>query len=291
MSIRVRAFFILSLLIQLHPLAALAGTPLYQTDHFSKESTRFSDAFDWSPAAVTIPASTPSQPEAPTLVPAVPYLINFEDPGLSMPSDIRKTEAEADCLLCHESKPSPTVQSAVKSSRETLKAVSPIMSRVDGDDGPTSQANVDAMMRAINRGVGRAVNKRLCYRAVKEILVASKIITRQEQVKYLNGVGARDAMHDLLGVGFKNTYPKNCEAPGTIRVYRGTASGMGRKEAANYISKRFGRRLALGDIYGHVEIVGSDHKYHYVTDSSVPINDRKIFGPERRVLSGCFVKH
>ena len=135
------------------------------------------------------------------------------------------------------------------------------------------------------------MNKRLCYRAVKEILVASKIITRKQQIDHLSGIGARNAMQDLLGVGFKNTYPKNCEAPGTIRVYRGTTESMSRAQSAQYISRRFKARATLGDIYGHIEIVGSDHKYHYVADSSVPINDRRIFGPERRVLTGCFVKH
>lgn len=148
-----------------------------------------------------------------------------------------------------------------------------------------SSATMLRIARAAILGFVQAA-KNMCYRSVKNILSAAHASPRQD----LLGASAIDAMRDLPKAGFTNTYPNNCEAPGVIRVYEGPATGMSRHQAKVFMRQEYHTRLLLGDIYGHIEVVGSNGRYYHFAKggSREPINER--MGDWRRKLVGCFVK-
>ncbi len=122
--------------------------------------------------------------------------------------------------------------------------------------------------------VGRRAASRIpqCAKAVRMILQSAGLITSEGHPN-----SAKDYIPFLQRNGFRNN-PNSCQTPGVVRVY-GAA-----KKGARY----YGRRRTSGDIHGHVEILGLDHKFHHFT-SSVESIDQK-FGSDRRPLLGCMVK-
>jgi len=117
-------------------------------------------------------------------------------------------------------------------------------------------------------GAGRLNDGPYCYRAVKKI-VAHALGANLGCVRGILSAGsAFQAGGDLQRAGFRNDMGQ-CRSPGAIRVYRGTGSGP-----------------LAGDRHGHVEVVGSDGRYHHFTSSNSPIDQTM---PGRRILTGCYV--
>lgn len=162
------------------------------------------------------------------------------------------------------------------------------LNKIGSKAGPKTDY-ASKLQRAINRGVGRRAGKNKCYRAVKKILLSAGLVK-----SYLPSVAAYNARRDLAKAGFHNDM-KACQRPGVIRVYKGAASQfLGQKNAVskarNYMKKKWHVRFIAGDLYGHVEIYGTDHKYHSFYDSDTPVTKHAIGKNNRRVLVGCFVK-
>lgn len=156
-----------------------------------------------------------------------------------------------------------------------------------------------ALTKAAQDGRGH-VGRNLCYRAVKRIIAAARI--PGIDVSKIQGGSAVDAMQALPRAGFTNTFPTGCTVPGAILVYEGSANHLlsayrnsaGKRRAAikaqarSYVLQKFGRRYTEGDLHGHIEILGTDGKYHHFVSSRNPISS--TFGRDRRKLKGCFLK-
>ncbi len=118
----------------------------------------------------------------------------------------------------------------------------------------------------------------VCWRSVWETLKAAHLVKGN-----LSQAGAKDAYKDLKKFGFHDvmkTSPQACLQPGVIRVY-----GPARPGSIPRHAKR-----TKGDTYGHIEIVGTDGRFHHFTSSSTPMNSRSHFGPQRRPLIQCLIK-
>lgn len=155
-----------------------------------------------------------------------------------------------------------------------------------------------ALTSAARRGVGH-VGRNLCYRAVKRIIAAARI--PGIDASKVTGGSAIDAMHALKAAGFTNTHPGGCNVPGAILVYEGaahrylsayrsartSAAKAAVKRQARQFMLRQGSRYSEGDLHGHIEILGTDGRYHHFVSSRSPVTRR--FG-DRRKLKGCFLK-
>jgi hypothetical protein len=124
---------------------------------------------------------------------------------------------------------------------------------------------------------GKKVRTRryLCWRAVWEILKKAGLVHGD-----LTQRSAENAYKDLGPQGFHNDMSA-CNSPGVVRVYKGNRRYKGMS----------------GDTNGHIEIVGTDGRFHsYMTQ---PYDIEKYFekrglvsrskGP-RRILTMCLVK-
>jgi hypothetical protein len=214
----------------------------------------------------------------------------FESLPVYNPRDHRRqTEAQGACPQCDEEKRRGTDLAA--QGRQITTAI-----RRGSEQTQIARALTDAA----KKGYGH-VGKGLCYRAVKQIIANTKVNGQKiADVSKLQGGSAIDAMEELPKAGFTNTYPDGCKEPGAILVYKGAAHQFlgdykkGRRDQAyskarKYMLEKYGVRFSLGDIHGHIEILGTDGKYHHFVDSSRPIN--QVFGGgDRRKLVGCFLK-
>lgn len=125
------------------------------------------------------------------------------------------------------------------------------------------QANVKA-----GRNMPR---KNLCWRAVWTILQRAGLVKGDLSVR-----GAKDALVDLAPQGFRHD-PSACQKPGVVRVYGASLVEVPRRKRTD------------GDTFGHIEILGTDRKYHHFTSSRGSIQTR--FGEDRRPLTHCLVKY
>jgi len=87
--------------------------------------------------------------------------------------------------------------------------------------------------------------------------------------------------------------PNACHRPGVVLVYDKAKPGSYIPNIKNKNGRiiRRGNETA-GDTCGHIEILGLDHMYyHFNADPQpYPINDPRMFGPDRRPTKHCLVK-
>lgn len=138
----------------------------------------------------------------------------------------------------------------------------------NGANGPLSYA--DHLQKYLH--VGRKKKwKNLCWRSVWEILKAAKMVSGD-----LSEDSAKNALRDLSKFGFKHD-PNACKRPGAVIVYGGSNVPVAARDRT------------LGDIHGHIEIIGADRRYHhFTTNSRGSIQTR--FGVDRRPIRHCLVK-
>lgn len=208
-----------------------------------------------------------------------------------IPESYRVTEAVGACTTCDEAKKKAAEKIVVKKDEPKPSPTpkpTPTPKPQERAENFTGQSAsyLDKLMKAIRSGTYKSAGKNMCYRGVKMILQKAGIVKY-----YLPGGNAYDAMKALPKAGFKNYFPNKCNVPGVIRVYKGAANGMSKAAAKRFIWKKFKRQATAGDRAGHIEVLGSDKRYYHFTSSSTPINDPKThFGPNRRILEGCFLK-
>lgn len=181
----------------------------------------------------------------------------------------------------------PKVVRCLKCEKRSRAKNVVIESRYQAQEIRRSVAPSNFMSRIANAAVrfGRA-ERGYCYRGVKRIIAA----VDPSLAKYFNGSRlAINAMTDLRRAGFRNDM-NSCWRPGVVRVYKGPASGMGKAAAQRFMRSHFGINGTAGDYAGHIEVLGSDHRWHHFTSSAAPIDHPMHFGPQRRRLVGCFVK-
>lgn len=175
----------------------------------------------------------------------------------------------------------------VKCRSRSQANVPVVVSRYQAREIRQSIPPSDFMRRMANAATryGRA-ERGYCYRGVKRIIAAvdpslAKFFAGSRRAIY--------AMRDLKRAGFRNDM-NSCWRPGVVRVYRGPADGLSPRAAESFMLRHFGIRGTAGDYAGHIEVLGSDRRWHHFTGSGAPINHPSHFGPQRRKLVGCFVK-
>lgn len=244
----------------------------------------------------------------------IAYQLGQTPPGQEQLVAKDHTEAEGVCVDClNPPTPRPRPSATPKEEAPVHMQKPPSFYKKPAQDAtpdapPTSKSFAKAVAAAIKKQKKRyEKDKGMCYRAVKNILEWSGLLTSKQRAaladpkkahysKHASAPGdyAFDAYWDLPKYGFVNTYPNNCNKPLTVRVYEGDAWGMTRSQAAAYVPKHFkGRGATAGDRAGHIEIVSPDGQYCHFSCNAYPMNSWKnpaAFGPERRILKGCFVK-
>ena len=143
----------------------------------------------------------------------------------------------------------------------------------------SGSAFMKAIARAARAGRGRS-KPGFCYSGVKAILRAAGIRTG------LPGGSAVNAYQDLKRAGFHDDRSQ-CHSEGTVRVYRGLASGMSNTAARRFMNQK-GYRYSAGDNHGHIEVVGGDGRYYYNSTGKTFSLD-SVMGSRRQII-GCFVK-
>lgn len=129
-----------------------------------------------------------------------------------------------------------------------------------------------------NLSKGYNVGMNMCAKAVRQILEGAGVLPRGADRRMTNG----EAQHYwklLAANGWKND-PTKCLVPGAVRVYKPGPQ-------AQYLRSR-GQGTA-GDKWGHIEIVGSDGRFHFGARNSVPMDHPNRLGPGRRQLTHCMV--
>jgi len=134
--------------------------------------------------------------------------------------------------------------------------------------GKRTISYADRLQRHLRAGYGAGKNK--CWRAVHNVLKAAGLIRSP-----LTQNSAKNALLDLRKDGFRHD-ASACNTPGVVRVYGSTSVRVA------------ARSRTAGDIHGHIEILGTDGRYHHFTKSSNSIQAR--FGSARRPLKYCLVK-
>ena len=184
------------------------------------------------------------------------------------------TEAVATCADCDQ---------PIRKKPVMEKIVLPEISEEDQE--PVRQTNIGGVGEPLpyadrlqkNISYGRGVGKSMCGRAVARILRASDLLPGGAgPLSTPGGFNGEDAYGYLKARGFYDD-KSACKRPGVVLVYAQAKSGFAGA----------GRKYLAGDVYGHVEILGTDGNYHYYTSSSASID--AILGANRRPLIHCMV--
>lgn len=119
---------------------------------------------------------------------------------------------------------------------------------------------------------GARAGARYCARGVRFILENAGLVPRRTPYQQES---AKDFFKYLKHYGFVDD-KRFCNTPGVIRVYDKTRVAVSR------------RNRTAGDIHGHVEILGTDGRFHssYSNHRSVD----KQFGSGRRPLIHCLIR-
>lgn len=202
----------------------------------------------------------------------------------------RRSQAEADCKQCTDDRR----RNLEKSGKEIKSAIR---------RGSYQQQVAKALTEAAHRGVGH-VGKSMCYKGVKRIIAAARVNGKKiGDPSKVVGNSALNAMTALPKAGWKNDYPAACHDAGALLVYEGPAHaflneynrGSKKQKAAimtkvrRFMLQHYGVRATAGDLHGHIEMLGTDGKYHHFLDSKTPISQSRLGANGRRKLVGCFI--
>lgn len=160
--------------------------------------------------------------------------------------------------------PEPAAKGFVPWARQLTDALTG--GNTAGGSGKLSYA--DLIQSKVSRGYAAGKNK--CWRAVWEVLKAAGLVKGE-----LTQNSAKNALVDLQKFGFRHD-SSACNRPGVVRVYGSTTVAVP------------SRSRTAGDTHGHIEILGTDGRYHHFTKSINSIQAR--FGKDRRPLKYCLVK-
>lgn len=185
----------------------------------------------------------------------------------------REAEGQPPCLTCGNGYSGRRSQRAVKDNSRLhirVAAREPV-----GSSGWLPHAA--RIQAAINSGAGLSAPWGYCGRAVWRILLRAGLVrgswnSAGADAKYMGPILRRN--------GFVNDRSA-CNRPGVVRIYDGNRSGV-----------HFRNRMA-GDRVGHIEVLGTDRRFHHFISSNENIsqNMQRRFGyASRRPLMQCWYK-